>query len=81
MVSAKQLGLAVAILSVCGLGHAEENITSDTYFYGQSEAVYPSRMFKDFLASVFSANVQQHLARVPVIGPRLTPKLRLWLRR
>lgn len=43
MVSTKQLALAAAMLSVCGLGHAESNITSDTYFYGQSEAVYPSR--------------------------------------
>lgn len=43
MVSAKQLALAAAMLSVCGLTHAESNITSDTYFYGQSEAVYPSR--------------------------------------
>ncbi|KAJ5606519.1 hypothetical protein N7510_009300 [Penicillium lagena] len=42
MVSAKQLGLAAAILSLCGLSHAESNITSDTYFYGQSEPVYPS---------------------------------------
>lgn len=39
---AKQLGLALAILSSFGL--AEKNITSDTYFYGQSEPVYPSRM-------------------------------------
>ncbi|GLI82014.1 hypothetical protein PoHVEF18_010414 [Penicillium ochrochloron] len=42
MVSAKQLALAAAMLSVCGLSHAESNITSDTYFYGQSEPVYPS---------------------------------------
>ena len=53
MVSTKQLGLAVAILAVCGLGHAEENITSDTYFYGQSEAVYPSRMSMHCLVWVF----------------------------
>lgn len=43
MVSTKQLALAAAMLSVCGLTHAESDITSDTYFYGQSEAVYPSR--------------------------------------
>ncbi|KAJ5157094.1 uncharacterized protein N7482_008194 [Penicillium canariense] len=42
MVSAQQLGVAVAILSVCGLGYAESNITSDIHFYGQSEPVYPS---------------------------------------
>ncbi|OOQ86351.1 putative beta-glucosidase M [Penicillium brasilianum] len=42
MVSTKQLALAAAMLSVCGLTHAESDITSDTYFYGQSEAVYPS---------------------------------------
>ncbi|KAJ5586825.1 uncharacterized protein N7459_002590 [Penicillium hispanicum] len=42
MFSATQMGMAVAILSLCGLGHSESNITSDTYFYGQSEPVYPS---------------------------------------
>ncbi|KAJ5477490.1 hypothetical protein N7539_007634 [Penicillium diatomitis] len=42
MVATKELALALAMLSMCGLGHAENNITSDTYFYGQSEPVYPS---------------------------------------
>ncbi|KAJ5814634.1 hypothetical protein N7474_006411 [Penicillium riverlandense] len=42
MVSAKQLGLAAAILSLCELSNAKSNITSDTHFYGQSEPVYPS---------------------------------------
>ena len=41
----EKIGLVVAVLSLCGLGHAESNITSDSFFYGQSEAVYPSRMF------------------------------------
>lgn len=44
MVCAKQLGLALAILSACGLANAERNITSDTYFYGDSPPVYPSRI-------------------------------------
>ncbi|KAJ5245992.1 hypothetical protein N7468_000975 [Penicillium chermesinum] len=34
--------LAVAALSLCGLGNAQQNITSDDYFYGQSPPVYPS---------------------------------------
>ncbi|KAJ5679118.1 hypothetical protein N7462_007362 [Penicillium macrosclerotiorum] len=42
MLSAKQLGLAVTLLSMGSLSHAESNITSDTYFYGQSDPVYPS---------------------------------------
>lgn len=36
--------VAVALLAIYGVGLAEKNITSDTYFYGQSEPVYPSRM-------------------------------------
>lgn len=48
MVSAKQLALAAAMLSVCGLSHAESNVPSDTYFYGQSEPVYPSRTVVPF---------------------------------
>ncbi|KAJ5403539.1 hypothetical protein N7509_003410 [Penicillium cosmopolitanum] len=43
MLSQGKIGVALAILSMCGLGHTEENITSDTHFYGQSEPVYPSR--------------------------------------
>ncbi|KAJ5712943.1 uncharacterized protein N7483_010124 [Penicillium malachiteum] len=39
---AEKTVLALAILSLCGLGHAESNITSDTYFYGDSPPVYPS---------------------------------------
>ncbi|KAJ5085989.1 hypothetical protein N7532_010760 [Penicillium argentinense] len=42
MLSAKQISLAVAILSLCELGQTKQNITSDTHFYGQSEPVYPS---------------------------------------
>lgn len=48
MVSVKQIGLAAGILSMRGLGHAESNITSDTHFYGQSEAVYPARMSMEY---------------------------------
>lgn len=53
MVCAKQLGLAVAILSTRGLSHAERNITSDTYFYGQSEPVYPCRAFQSLVGPWF----------------------------
>ncbi|KAJ5808438.1 hypothetical protein N7474_009707 [Penicillium riverlandense] len=42
MFSTKQIGVAVAIVTLCGFSHAEGNITSDTHFYGQSEPVYPS---------------------------------------
>ncbi|EPS27960.1 putative beta-glucosidase [Penicillium oxalicum 114-2] len=42
MIVTKELALALAMLSMWGLSHAESNITSDTYFYGQSEPVYPS---------------------------------------
>ncbi|KAJ5929025.1 hypothetical protein N7454_006873 [Penicillium verhagenii] len=38
----EKLGLTLAVLSLCGLGHAESQITSDTHFYGDSPAVYPS---------------------------------------
>jgi beta-glucosidase len=43
------LGLAglaglLATASVCLSAPTEQNITSDTYFYGQSPPVYPSRM-------------------------------------
>ena len=41
----EKIGLTLAVLSLCGLGHAESEITSDTYFYGDSPAVYPSRSF------------------------------------
>lgn len=44
----EKIGLTLAVLSLCGLGHAESEITSDTYFYGESPAVYPSRMFPSF---------------------------------
>lgn len=43
MLSQITVGVALAILSMSSLGHAEQ-ITSDTHFYGQSEPVYPSRM-------------------------------------
>lgn len=56
MVSAKQVALAAAMLSVCGLSHAESNITSDTFFYGQSEPVYPSRMVVSFLGQCVSVS-------------------------
>lgn len=39
----ERIGLALAVLSLCGLGQADGQITSDTYFYGESPAVYPSR--------------------------------------
>ncbi|KAJ5803480.1 uncharacterized protein N7503_005930 [Penicillium pulvis] len=38
----EKFGLTLAVLSLYGLGHAESDITSDTYFYGDSPAVYPS---------------------------------------
>ncbi|KAJ5654555.1 hypothetical protein N7490_001558 [Penicillium lividum] len=37
----EKVGLALAILSLSGIGHGSE-ITSDTHFYGDSPAVYPS---------------------------------------
>jgi hypothetical protein len=38
-------GITLAVMSALLAGtYAEQNITSDTYFYGQSESVYPSRM-------------------------------------
>lgn len=43
MVCAKQLGVALALLSAFSLANAERNITSDLYFYGGSPSVYPSR--------------------------------------
>ncbi|KAJ5128042.1 hypothetical protein N7448_008821 [Penicillium atrosanguineum] len=37
-----KIGLTLAFLSLYGLSHSKSLITSDTYFYGWSEPVYPS---------------------------------------
>lgn len=50
----EKFGLTLAVLSLCGLGHAETDISSDTYFYGESPAVYPSRMSPSFSPSIRS---------------------------
>ncbi|KAJ5278824.1 hypothetical protein N7478_004196 [Penicillium angulare] len=39
----EKAALALAVFSLCGLAHTEGQITSDTHFYGESPAVYPSR--------------------------------------
>lgn len=80
MVSAMQLGLAAAILSSCGLIHAESNITSDTYFYGQSEPVYPSRTLNClfYKLSFTLSNSFQHLARDPVTGLKRIKRPQPW---
>lgn len=42
------LGSLIALLgglSLCSAAPTEQNITSDTYFYGDSPPFYPSRMF------------------------------------
>jgi hypothetical protein len=80
MVSAKQLGLAAAILSLCEPSNAKSNITSDTYFYGQSEPVYPSRtsnyLYYKFVFTM--SNSPQQMARGPVTGLKLIKRPQLW---
>lgn len=80
MISAKQLGLAAAFLSLCGLSHAKSNITSDTHFYGQSEPVYPSRTLDClyFKLGFTISNSSQHMARDPVTGLKLITRPQLW---
>ncbi|OGM43505.1 hypothetical protein ABOM_008056 [Aspergillus bombycis] len=42
MLSMAKLFKSVAVLAMLGLSRSESNVADDTYFYGQSEPVYPS---------------------------------------
>lgn len=85
MRSVAQVGsLALAASSLYGSAQGLDNITDDTFFYGLSEPVYPSRKWTALLGQVVKGiklTEIQPMALERATGPSPMPRHVPWLRR